>query len=395
MTKRAEIGIIGCGNISEAYLRLAPTFSNVTIVAVADIVPAAAKTRAEQFSLRALTVDRLLMDGEIEAVINLTVPDAHYDVTHAILSAGKHAYSEKPMALTAKKAAKLVAEADRRGLKLGGAPDTFLGAGAQLARRLIDEGKVGKVIAGAANFLGHGMEHWHPDPTFFFQPGGGPVLDMGPYYITTLVGLLGAVKTVTAMGQMGFKQRIVTSQPNAGKKIKVNTPTTFNAILEFASGAQITFGTSWDVWKHGHANPIELYGTDGTMLVPDPNFFAGTVAYSAKGGDYTRVDSAGGNFGTANWPWKGPHDRANYRGLGVSDLIDAVRGKREPRCSGRLTAHVVEVMEAILISAEKRSFVEIRSTIDRPPPITPAVAKRLLAAAPAAEAVSESASRSA
>jgi len=382
MARRAAVGIIGCGNISEAYLRLAPRFSNVEVVAVADIVPAVAKARADQFKVRALSVNDLLKDSGIEVVINLTIPDVHYDVTHSILTAGKHAYSEKPLALSAKDAAKLVKEADKRGLKLGGAPDTFLGAGAQMARQLLDKGTIGKVIGGTAYVMSHGMEHWHPNPGFFFQPGAGPVFDVGVYYITTLVSLLGGVKSVTAMASMGANARLVTAEgPMKGKKIKVTTPTNINAILEFANGAQITLGASWDVWKHGHANPIEFYGSEGSMLVPDPNFFAGKISYSSKGGDYVEVDSASGPFGAANWPWSGPATRANYRMLGVADLVDAARSKREPRCSGRLAAHVVEVMEAILTSAQKRSFTKIKSTVERPAPITEAVAKRLAAPA--------------
>ncbi len=382
MARRAKIGVVGAGNISEAYLRLASVFGHsVEIVAIADLMPAAAKARAEQFSIRALSVDDLLKEEDIEAVVNLTVPNAHYDVSKAILSAGKHAYSEKPLALSARKAAKLVEEADKRGLKLGAAPDTFLGAGGQLARKLIDQGAIGKVLSGSAHVLSHGMEHWHPEPTFFFQPGAGPIFDIGPYYITTLVSLLGRVKVVTAMASKGFKERIVTSAANAGKRIKVTTPTTFNAVLEFANGAQIALSTSWDVWRHGHKNPIELYGAEGTMLVPDPNFFAGIVSVSAKDGDFTDHDSASGLFGAANWPWSVPHTRANYRMLGLADMIDAARHDREPRCSGRLAAHVVEIMEAILASAEKRSFVKIKSEVDRPAPMTPAVAKRLTGAA--------------
>jgi predicted dehydrogenase len=184
------------------------------------------------------------------------------------------------------------------------------------------------------------------------------------------------------MASMGSPTRLVTAEgPLKGKKIKVKTPTNINAILEFANGAQITLGASWDVWKHGHPNPIEFYGTEGSMLVPDPNFFSGKILYSSRGEDYVEVDSAGGLFGEANWPFGGPFTRANYRMLGVSDLVDAARSKREPRCSGRLAAHVVEVMEAILTSPAKRSFVTIKSTVDRPAPVTAAVAKRLAAAA--------------
>jgi predicted dehydrogenase len=383
MARRATVGIIGCGNISEAYLKLAPTFSNVEVVAVADIVPAVAKARASQFSVRALSVNELLKDDGIEVVVNLTIPEVHYDVTSSILSAGKHAYSEKPLALTAKDAAKLVKDADKRGLKLGGAPDTFLGAGAQTARQLLDKGTIGKVIGGTAYVMSHGMEHWHPNPGFFFQPGAGPVFDVGVYYITALVSLLGGVESVTAMASRGSETRHVTADgPMKGKKIKVTTPTNINAILKFANGAQITLGASWDVWKHGHANPIELYGSEGSMLVPDPNFFAGIISYSAKGGDYLEVDTSSGAFGRSNWPWSGPMTRANYRMLGVSDLVDAIRSKREPRCSGRLAAHVVEVMEAILSSAAKGAFTMIKSEVTRPAPLTAAVAKKL-AAAPA------------
>jgi predicted dehydrogenase len=382
MAGKAKVGIIGCGNISEAYLRLAPRFSNVEVVAVADIVPAVAKARADQFNVKALTPDGLLKEQDIEVVVNLTIPAVHYDVTRSILSAGKHAYTEKPLALTAKDAAKLVAEADKRGLKLGSAPDTFLGAGAQTVRQLLDKGTIGKVVGGTAYVMSHGMEHWHPNPGFFFQPGAGPVFDVGVYYITTLVSLLGGVESVTAMASMGSPTRLVTAEgPLKGKKIKVSTPTNINAILKFANGAQITLGASWDVWKHGHPNPIEFYGTEGSMLVPDPNFFSGKILYSARGGDYVEVDSATGSFGEHNWPFAGPFTRANYRMLGVSDLVDAARSKREPRCSGRLAAHVVEVMEAILNSSTKRSFVTIKSKVERPAPVTPAVAKRLAAAA--------------
>jgi predicted dehydrogenase len=382
MARGTAIGIIGCGVISETYFRLAPSFAGLTIVACADAVPAAAKARAKQYSVRAMTVDELLKSDEIEVVINLTVPTAHYDVTKAILSAGKHAYSEKPLTLSAREARKLVAEADRRGLKLGCAPDTFLGGGGQTARRLIDKGAIGKVVSGTAHVLSHGMEHWHPNPGFFFQPGAGPMLDLGPYYVTALVNLLGPVKTVAAMATSGFAQRLVTAEgPMNGKKVKVTTPTTINAMLEFHSGAEVTIATSWDVWKHGHANPIELYGTKGSMLVPDPNFFGGTVAYSEQGGDYTDVDAELTPFGAPNYQGRpGTPMRSNYRMLGVADLIDAARRKREPRCSGRLAAHVLDVMESTLHSAATRRFVTLKSEVTRPTPLSEADAKRLAVA---------------
>ncbi len=384
MARGANIGIIGCGVISETYFRLAPLFRGMKIVACADVVPAVAKARAEQYSVAAMSIDEMLANDEIDVVINLTVPAAHYDVTKSILSADKHAYSEKPLTLSAREAKKLVAEADRRGLKLGCAPDTFLGGGGQTARRLIDKGAIGKVVSGSAHVLSHGMEHWHPNPGFFFQPGAGPMLDLGPYYVTALVNLLGPVKTVAAMATSGFAHRLVTAQgPMNGKKVKVTTPTTINAMLAFHSGAEVTIGTSWDVWKHGHANPIELYGTKGSMLVPDPNFFGGKVRYSERDGDYVEVDAALAPFGAENWGKTGAPMRANYRMLGVADLIDAVRRKREPRCSGRLAAHVLDVMESTLVSATTHKFVTIKSEGVRPKPLAEADAMRL--AAPATE----------
>jgi predicted dehydrogenase len=379
MARRARIGIIGCGVISETYFELAPLFRGVEIVACADIVPAAAKARAERYSVRAMSIDELLKDSEIDAAINLTVPNAHYEVTLSILTAGKHAYSEKPLTIAYAQAKKLVAEADKRGLKLACAPDTFLGGGAQTARRLLDKGTIGSVVAGTASVMSHGMENWHPNPSFFFQPGAGPIFDVGPYYIITLVSLLGPVRSVAAMAKKGFAERTVTAEgPMKGKKVKVTTPTTINAVLEFVSGAQVTLAGSWDVWKHGHSNPIELYGTDGTMLVPDPNFFGGRVAYTDAGGDYTDADTTTAAFAAPNWPAANP-SRANYRMLGVADMIEAANQGREPRASGRLAAHVVDVMESILASAAEKKFVKMRSTVERPPALTPADAKRLMA----------------
>ncbi|MCP4380533.1 MAG: Gfo/Idh/MocA family oxidoreductase [Hyphomicrobiales bacterium] len=382
MARRAAIGIIGAGVISDTYLELWPLFKGVEIVACADIVAAAAKAKADQFSVRAMSVEALLGDSEIDTVINLTVPKAHYDVSHAILTAGKHVYSEKPLTLTYKQARKLVGEADKRGLKIGAAPDTFLGAGGQAARKLVDKGAIGDVVGGTAQVRSHGMEHWHPSPGFFYRPGGGPMLDVGPYYITTLVNLLGSVKTVTAMAKKGLAERLVTAAgPMTGKSIKVTTPTTVDAILDFHSGAQITVATSWDVWKHGHVNPIELYGTKGTMLLPDPNFFGGVVSYSRAGDAYDEVDTSTEVFGAPNWRARsGAPKQSNYRMLGVADLADAARKDREPRCSGRLAAHVVDIMESIMTSAAERRFVRLRSKVERPAPLQAADVRRLSAA---------------
>ena len=379
MAKPAAVGIIGCGNISDAYFKLAPLFKNARIVACADIVAAAAKAKADIYGVRAMSVDALLADPDIDVVVNLTVPVAHYEVGLAVLSAGKHLYSEKPLTLTYKEARKLVSEADKRGLKVAAAPDTFLGAGGQTARKLIDKGAIGKVLSGTAYVMSHGMEHWHPNPGFFFRPGAGPMFDVGPYYVTALVALLGPVKSVAAMASKGFPDRLVTAEgPMKGKRIKVTTPTSINALFEFHSGAQVSVTTSWDVWKHGHGNPIELYGETGSMILPDPNFFGGAVAYSHERDEDTVVETDGLPFGAPNWG-DGPTQRSNYRMLGVADLIDAARKDRAPRCSGQLAAHVVDVMESVLTSAKERSFVRIRSRVERPEPLKAADVKRLSA----------------
>ena len=378
MTKVHKIGLIGAGNISAAYLKLAPLFPGTQIVAVADIVADAAKARADQFGVSALTIDALLKDSEIDTVINLTIPSAHYEVSNSILSAGKHAYSEKPFALSVEDGKKLVALADARGLKLGSAPDTFLGGAGQTARTLLDEGKIGRVIAGSMHVMSRGMEMWHPNPGFFFQPGGGPILDLGPYYIAALINLLGPIRTVTAVATKGFEDRLVTAEgPLKGKTVPVGTPTTINAILHFVSGAQVTLTASWDVWKHGHVNPIELYGSEGTMLVPDPNFFGGTVRYSKEKGDYIEVDTSGAPFGKANWE-DGKH--ANYRMLGVADLLDAADHNREPRCSGRVALHALDAMVSILDAAAQEKVIKLSTTTDRPAPLTQADADRFTAA---------------
>lgn len=380
MAGRTKVGIIGCGVISEHYLRLAPLFRNLEIVAGSDILPEASKRRSEEYKIRDVTVDELLKDDEVSVVLNLTPPTEHFKVMMSILSAGKHAFSEKPLGVSSKQANKLLAEAEKRGLQIGCAPDTFLGAGGQTARRLLDEGVIGKVVAGSAHVLSHGMEHWHPNPGFFYEPGAGPMFDVGPYYIVTLVNLLGPVKTVAAMAKSGSPHRLVTAEgPFKNKKIKVTTPTTLNAVLEFHSGAQVTMGTSWDIWKHGHGNPIELYGSEGSMLVPDPNFFGGKIHHSRRSGDYVEISTSAMTFGAENYQGRvGTVLRPNYRSLGLADMVDAIARKRTPRCNGRFAAHAVEVMEAVLVSAETRKFVNIKSKVDRPKPLTAADAQRLL-----------------
>jgi len=373
MSKTLGIGILGCGNISAAYMRLAPLFRGIEVRACADISEEAAKARAGEFNLRQETVEGLLAADDIDVIVNLTVPAAHFDVSKSILEAGKHVYSEKPFVLSVEQGEALAAIAKTKGLRVGSAPDTFLGGAHQLARHLIDTGAVGKITSGTCFVQSPGMEMWHPNPDFFFKPGGGPILDLGPYYVSNLVQLLGPVKRVTAMSSSGSAERTITSQPRFGEKITVETPTTIHAVMEFHSGAQITYCASWDVWQHGHSN-MELYGRNGTLHVPDPNFFGGEVRMTEKNG-FVNIPEA----------WKHPfskiNDRtfANYRTAGLADMAQAVLDNRPHRCSLEFALHVVDVMTSILASGESGRFIDIKTTCERPEALDPQAAQGLLA----------------
>ncbi|MBI1773890.1 MAG: Gfo/Idh/MocA family oxidoreductase [Proteobacteria bacterium] len=342
-----NLGIIGCGFISTRYLRNAPLFKGVAVRAIGDLKAEVATAQGRTFGVEAVPVDKLLARADIDVVVNLTVPNAHYQVSVAALGAGKHVFSEKPLAVDLAHGKSLNREAERVKRLLGVAPDTILGPGHRLARKLVDEGRIGRVVAGTAFVMSRGMEHWHPDPTFFFKPGGGPVLDVGPYYITALVNLIGPVRRVVAMTGSGLAERLVTAEgPMKGQSIRVETPTTAFAVLEFAQGALVTLNLSWDVFKHGH-RPIELHGTEGSLRAPDPNFFGGQVEYTIGRGDWQILDTRSEPLGLPNYPDDNPL-YANYRMLGVAELAAAAAAGRQNRASGRLGLHVLDVMQAIL-----------------------------------------------
>lgn len=377
MTAPLGIGIIGAGNISMTYMRNAGIFPGVRLVAVADVSAQAARHRASEYGIRALDPDALLADPEIDLVLNLTVPAAHLEVSLAALSAGKHVFTEKPLATSASDGRRLVAEARRRGLLLGSAPDTFLGAAGRRARRLIDEGAIGRPVAGTAFMFGRGMEHWHPNPQFYYQPGGGPLFDMGPYYLTMLANLLGPVARVQALATSGQSERLITADgPFRDTTFPVGTPTTILSLLEFASGAVVSFGTSWDVFRHTPP-PIELHGTGGSLRLPDPDTFGGTVSLSPLGAEWQDHASEPKLYGALNWPFDAP-DRANYRMLGVADLARALHEGRAPRASGELALHVLEVMEAIMTAGETRSAVDVPTGFERPTLLGEAEASSLM-----------------
>ncbi|WFU12403.1 Gfo/Idh/MocA family oxidoreductase (plasmid) [Rhizobium sp. CB3090] len=359
------IGIIGCGNISMTYLRNAALFADIELSACADISANAAALRAREFGIRSLSVDQLLADPEVDLVLNLTVPAVHFDVTMSALSAGKHVFTEKPLATSAADGRILVAEAKSRGLLLGSAPDTFLGAAGRRARRLMEEGAIGRPVSGTAFMMGRGMEHWHPNPQFYYQPGGGPVFDMGPYYLTMMVNLLGPVVRVMAMATKGQDERLITAEgPFKNTTFKVGTPTNVLSLLEFQSGATVNFGASWDVFRHSN-HPIELHGTEGSLRLPDPDTFGGTVSLFEQGAEWQDFESDGELYGERNWPFAAP-DRANYRMLGVADMARALTENRPPRASGELALHVLEIMEAILASGQSGRSVEVTGGLEPP-----------------------------
>lgn len=351
------VGIIGCGNICTAYLSAAKHFPILAIRGVADIDPARARARSTEFGVPALSVAALLEDPVLELIINLTVPKAHVEVGLQAIAAGKHVYSEKPLGISTEEASRLRSAAASRDLRIGCAPDTFLGGAQQTCRKLIDSGAIGQVIAGTAFFMCPGHEEWHPDPSFFYLSGGGPVLDMGPYYITTLTNLLGPIRRVAAITSMPRHERIIKSTPLRGKRIRVEVATHAAGTLEFVAGALITIIMSFDVAHHSY-RPIELYGTTGSLSVPDPDTFGGQIEIAINKSGWSPIAT------------EHSYADGNYRILGVADMAHAIRTNRQHRASGDLAFHVLEVMEALQLSSERGKHIEIVSRPERPAPMT-------------------------
>ena len=351
-----KIGIIGCGNISDAYLKAAPQFPVLSILACADLNWAAAQAKAATYGIEALEVAALLADPRIDIILNLTTPQHHVSVGLQAIRAGKHVYAEKPLGIVLAEAVTLVEAARAANLRVGSAPDTFLGGVHQTARAAIDAGVIGEVVAGQAAMMCPGHELWHPNPDFYYQPGGGPLLDMGPYYLTCLVNLLGPVAQVSGAVSTPRATRSIGSGPRLGQVFDVAVPTHIAGLLTFANGAQITLTTSFDVWKHG-ANHIELYGREGSMIVADPNQFAGEIKVSQ---------------GKADWavlPQTHSYGDGNYRILGLADMAQAILSGRPHRADAGLALHVLEVMEGIMVSAETGQRMAMVHGCARPAPM--------------------------
>jgi len=354
MAKKVKVGVIGCGNISPAYFSQCPKFEILEVVACADLMMERAQARATEFNIpQVYTVEELLADPEIEIVVNITIPKAHFSVAMAAIQAGKSVWNEKPLTITREDGKALLAAANAKGVLVGCAPDTFLGAGGQTCRKLIDDGWIGQPIAATAFMMCHGHESWHPDPEFYYKVGGGPMFDMGPYYLTTLVNLLGPVRRVTGSTRITFPQRLITSQPKNGTIIDVDVPTHVVGVMDFVDGAIGTIITSFDV--HAAELPrIEIYGSHGSLSVPDPNGTGGPVRLYRPG--------------MPAWseiPLSHPYASIS-RSTGVADMAYAIRSGRPHRASGALANHVLDIMHAVHDASREGKHIELTTTCDRP-----------------------------
>ena len=352
--KPVKVGLIGCGNICNVYFKNCKTLEAVEIVACADLIPERAAAKAAEHGIpRACSVAELLADPEIEIVLNLTIPKAHFEVNAKALEAGKSAYCEKPLAVLREDGRKTLELAAKRKLRVGCAPDTFMGGGIQTCRKLIDDGAIGQPVAATAFMTNHGHESWHPDPEFFYKAGGGPMFDMGPYYLTALVNLIGPVRRVAGSTRVTFAERTITSKPKYGQKITVDVPTHVAGILDFENGAIGTIITTFDVWK-AQLPRIEIYGTEGSLSVPDPNGFGGTVRVARAGEKEWREVPL--THGYAE----------NSRGVGVADMATALRTGRPHRASGAMAYHVLDIMWAIHEASDQGKSIELASGCPRP-----------------------------
>lgn len=351
------VGIVGCGNISKAYAAAGKRFENFEIVACADLELARAEAFAAEHGIpKAQTTEDLLANAEVKMVINLTIPAAHAEVAYQAIKKKKHVYNEKPLALKRREARELIGLARERNVRLGGAPDTFMGGGLQTCRKLLDDGAIGVPLGAAGVMLSRGPEGWHPNPEFFYKKGAGPLFDVGPYYLTALTTMLGPVRRVTASARTSFPQRTIGSQPLAGTLINVDVPTHVASVLDFAEGPVATLTTSFDVCGTKSPN-LEFYGSEGTLVAPDPNTFGGPVYLLRRGETEWREMPL--EFGYAD----------HSRGLGVADLVDSIVTEREARANERVAYHVLDLMHTIVDASESGRHIEMKSSMSRPTPL--------------------------
>lgn len=372
---KMTVGVIGCGMISEIYLQnITNRFSDVLqVIGCADLNPEASARRAEQFGIKAMTVEELLSSDEIEIVLNLTIPATHYEISKKALLAGKHAYSEKPLAIRLKDAQELVALAKERGLQVAAAPDTFLGGGIQTCLKLLEEGAIGKPISAQGLLIARGPEGFHPNPEFFYQPGAGPIMDMGPYYFTALFAMFGKARRVAAMGKSSFAEKTVMNpnSPKHGESFPINVESFMSTTVEFENGVIASLTTAWDMsypyWRSGMPL-LTVFGSEGTLCIPDPNTFGGYGENGPMGTaeNYVKLRRGAGEF--ENIPIR--YDFVeNSRGLGLADFAGRINCGKTPRVSGEGSLHVLEMMLGANQSAREGIFYTMTTDAQRPEPM--------------------------
>lgn len=346
---KLKVGVVGCGNISGIYLENLLASDAIEIVGVTDLDDSKSLLVGEKFGICIFeSVEKMFTDPSIDAILNLTVPLAHAELNLAAIHANKHVYCEKPLALNSKDAFEIVKRAEEFGVKVGCAPDTFLGAGIQTCRNFVKSGKLGEVVAAQAFMICPGHESWHPSPEFYYEPGGGPMFDMGPYYVTALVELLGSAKSVSGMARVSFPYRTITSQPLSGQSIKVQTPTHITGSIEFESGCICNMVMSFDCYPYPLPHII-LYGSEGTLIVPDPNQFGGEILFRSKESEKFEVVPLD------------PGSTENLRGIGLIEMARSIETGAPFSANSHLAAHVVEIMEAFLTSSTERTHISIVS----------------------------------
>lgn len=351
-----NVGMVGCGTISRTYIQGIGRYDSLRLTCVADINADNAAAAAEQAGCEAVEVSELMARTDVDIVLNLTIPKAHAEVDLLAIAAGKHVYCEKPLALDREEGWRVIEAARTQGVRVGVAPDTFLGGGIQTCRRLIDEGRIGEPVAAVAFMAGHGHEGWHPSPAFYYEKGGGPMLDMGPYYVTALVSLLGPAKQVSGFTRTTFSERTITSEPLKGTVIRPEVPTHYAGAIQFENGAVCNIIQSFDIW--GAQLPrIEIYGSEGSLSVPDPNTFGGPVAWLKAGErQWNEVPLT--------------HSDQVQRSIGLADMAHALgQGRQEHRVNGDLAYHVLEIMDLFEESSDQGRHLEVKSRCRRPQPL--------------------------
>jgi len=384
MNKVFKVGLIGCGHIAETYFRAQKYFNNIKIMKCADINNKSAEKCASIYGIKALSVNEILNDKEVEIILNLTIPKAHYEVAKKALLHNKHVYSEKPLAINFKDGKELLNIANKKKLYIGNAPDTFLGGGNQKSKELLEKNTIGKINLGNAIFAFPGVQSYHPNPeSWFSKKEGGPVIDMGPYYLTALVNLLGPAKEVSGSIMRGVNYRTIGIGPKKGKKFKVECPTTYLSTVVFENDTVIRLTLSFDVIAH-QRNHIELYGKKGSLIVPDPNMFGGSVYICKKLGDpWKEFKTEKMSLGKINIRNKSlraneTSTNANYRGAGLSEMAYCIENKKKHRCSGELSLHILDIIQSTMKASKTGKKQKIKTTCKIPKKFTEKEIRKLL-----------------